>query len=364
MKKPIATVRTPFQNLKFLIILNKLLGLLSCKLVNGRFKESSVWGRGYCALWLLFHCAYSSYFYYTMYMATPAEKAEKLFALGIVRFSAFFISLLPYNYLGVFRSQDFIMFSEKLEAYDDKATALGHQRKDKHIFTWLYFAYTFSTIFIKTYNILNSSIPEGREMIVTQTFETVIPTICGTYCVFISAIFLDLIRQRFRHLNEVIVPYVSELPVTGLKGEITVYDVRYLHGVLIDSAGLINRMYGIGTLLTFGSILLEFISVIYLFITDVQDNATVILLDLLFQTIYLFAMYHCATYEANRVEERVLKYGLSFKNSKCRMDKIEMMLYFYHNRFTFTAAEFFIIDLTILLPIASTVSTYLTLIIN
>jgi len=108
MRKSIATVRTPFQNLKFLIILNKILGLLPCKLVNGRFKKSSVWDRGYCAFWLLFHCAYSSYYYYSTYMATPAEKAEKLFALNIVRFSLFFMSLLTYNYLGVFQSQDFI----------------------------------------------------------------------------------------------------------------------------------------------------------------------------------------------------------------------------------------------------------------
>ncbi|XP_012215855.2 uncharacterized protein [Linepithema humile] len=356
MTKSIAT--GPFQNLKFVIILNKLLGLLSCKLVNGRFKENSVWHRGYCALWLLFHCLYSVYFYLTMYTA----KAEELFILAIVRYSAYIFSLLPYNYLGAFRSQDFITFSEKLEAYDDKATTLGHQRKDKHIFTWLYFAYTLSTLFSKTYIIMNNSIPQGTVIILRQMFR-IISTISGTYCIFISAIFLDLIRQRFRHLNEVIVPHVSELPVTGSKDEITVYDVRYLHGVLIDSAELINRMYGIGTLLTFGSILLDFISLIYIFVTNDRVDVTITMLDLLFQTIYLFAMYHFAAYEANRVERLVLKYGLSFKNSKCRMDKIEMMLYFYHKRFTFTAAEFFVLDLTILLPIASTVSTYITLIL-
>jgi len=103
-----STGRTPFQNLKFLIMLHKLFGLLSCKLVNGRFKKSSVWGRGYCAFWFLLHCTYSSYYYYSKYMATPVEKAEKFFALRILRFSVFFISLLPYNYLGIFWSQDFI----------------------------------------------------------------------------------------------------------------------------------------------------------------------------------------------------------------------------------------------------------------
>jgi len=29
-----------------------------------------------------------------------------------------------------------------------------------------------------------------------------------------------------------------------------------------------------------------------------------------------------------------------------------MMLYFYHNRFTFTAAEFFVIDLMVLFPVS------------
>lgn len=108
MTKSTATIRTPFRNLKFLIMLNKSFGMLPCKLVNGRFEEGGVWGSGYCAFWLLLHCAYSNYYYYTMYMATPDVKAEKLFALGITRFTAFFISLLPYHYLGVFRTQDFI----------------------------------------------------------------------------------------------------------------------------------------------------------------------------------------------------------------------------------------------------------------
>lgn len=189
-----------------------------------------------------------------------------------------------------------LQFSEKLEAYDDKATALGHQRKDKHIFTWLHFVYTFSTIFIKTYHIINGSISQGTMIIIMHTFK-IVRIISGIHCVVINSIFLDLIRQRFRHLNEVIVPHVSELPVTGSVGEITVYDVRYLHSILIDSAELINRMYGVGTLFTFGCVLLEFITVIYIFLTDVQDNTTVILLDILFQTIYLFAMYHIATYE-------------------------------------------------------------------
>lgn len=162
---------------------------------------------------------------------------------------------------------------------------------------WLFFVYTFCTIIVKTYGIINGSIPQGTVEIVTQTFVNVVPTISGAYCVFITVIFLDLIRQRFRHLNQVIIPLVSEFPVTGAEGEITLYDVRYLHGMLLNSARLINEMYGINTLLTFGSILLEFISVIYLCIKNAQDNALVIILDLLFQTVYLFGMYHFATYE-------------------------------------------------------------------
>lgn len=158
---------------------------------------------------------------------------------------------------------------------------------------------------------MSGNLEGGTIAIVTTSFEFVVPIVCGTYCVFLTSIFLDLIRQRFRHLNEAIVPHVSQLPVKGLQGEITVYDVRYLHGVLIDSAKLIDALYGICTLITFGSILLEFVSVIYMFVKErTQENAMVTMLDLLFQVVYLFAMYHLTTYEVKTVHTRSQNSGL------------------------------------------------------
>ncbi|XP_011135470.1 uncharacterized protein LOC105180853 isoform X2 [Harpegnathos saltator] len=354
---------TPFQNLKFLIITKKTMGLISCKLVNGRLRPGSIWSRCYCALWILFHCSYTGMNHYRWYTMSSADTVGTLFFLNILRYDVFFVSLLPYHFVAVFRCRAITTFSDKLEAYDDKATILGHRRKDKYIFIWLCFAYTLVTLTMKTYYI-SVDIEQGTAALLRAIFEMIIPTIIGTYCVFITVIYLDLIRQRFRHLNETIVPHVSQLPVTGSPGEITVYDVRYLHGVLIDSAELINNLYGIGTLTTFSSILLEFVSVIYLFIDDIEDNnAMVTILDLFFQAIFLFTTYHCTTLEANRVEENIEKYGLSFQNAKCRMDKTEMMLYFYHARFCFTAAQFFILDLTLFLSIFSTVTTFITIII-
>ncbi|KAL6256922.1 hypothetical protein P5V15_011857 [Pogonomyrmex californicus] len=353
----------PFRNLRLTIMLNKILGLVSCKLVNGQFKPGSKWNCCFCMLWFLFHCWYTSVFYHLSYIAPPDVKNQNGFVLSIVRFSAFTVSLLPYHFVAAFRNKDFVKFSNKLLTYDEQATALGYQRKDKHIFIYLYFMYTLTTILFKSYFNFNDIMFSEIILVVTTVLHETIPTVVGTYCVFITCIFLDLIRQRFRHLNEIIVPQVSPLPVTGSQGEITVYQVRYLHGVLLDSADLINKLYGIGTLFTFGSILLECISVLYAFLTKAQKDGPVILMDLLFQIIFLFAMYHFTTYEANRVERRVIQYGLPFSNKKYRMDKIEMMLYFYHRRYAFTAAEFFVLDLTILLPIATTVTTYLTLLV-
>ncbi|XP_012523434.1 uncharacterized protein LOC105829264 isoform X1 [Monomorium pharaonis] len=352
----------PFRNLKLLIILNKVLGICSCKLVNGRLKPSSTWSCCVCMLWVLFHCSYMATYYYMKYNALPTEKVKTDFILTILRFSIYFISLLPYNFIAAFWSQDIVKMSDKLLTYDERVIALGHQRKDKHIFVYLYFMYTLVTLSWKSYYTIRDGISEGMVGIIT-ILQNIVLTIVGTYCVLVTCIFLDLIRQRFRHLNETIVPHVSQLPVTGSQSEITVYDVRYLHGVLLDSAELINTLYGIGTLLTFMSILLELVTAIYNIIKDMQEDEIVTMLDLLFQTIYLFAMYHFTTYEANRVEESVIKYGLSFSNKKCRMDKIEMMLYFYHRRYSFTAAEFFPLDVTIFLPIATAVITYLTLIV-
>jgi len=190
-----------------------------------------------------------------------------------------------------------LQLSDKLLTYDEQAIVLGYQRKDKHIFIYLFFVYTLVTISWQSYYDISSNISKGITGIIITMLQSIIPNIIGAYCVLISCIFLDLIRQRFHHLNEMIVPYVSELPVTGLQGEITVYDVRYLHGVLFDCARLINALYGIGTLFTFISILLELISVIYMFIKNMQENGLVLILNLLFQTIYLFAMYHFTTYE-------------------------------------------------------------------
>ncbi|XP_011700026.1 PREDICTED: uncharacterized protein LOC105457201 [Wasmannia auropunctata] len=351
----------PFRNLKVVIIINKVLGLLSCKLVNGRLRPSSTWSCRFCVIWGLYHCLYTGNYYYRMVMS-PTKKLKD-YALSIFRFTAFFVSLLPYYAVAAFWSKDLVKLSDKFLTYDEKAIALGHQRKDNHVFAYLFFIYTLVTLTWKGYLSISDAVSEGLMEVIAAMSEELVQNITGTYCIFITCIFLDLTRQRFRHLNEKIVPYVSQLPITGSQGEITVYDVRYLHGVLLDCANVINALYGFGTLITFMSILLEIVSVIYLSLKELQDDGPVQMMDLSFQTIYLIAMYHFTTYEANRVEERVIKYGLHFSNEKCRMDKIEMMLYFYHRRYSFTAAEFFPLDLTIILPVVTAVTTYLTLVV-
>lgn len=199
----------------------------------------------------------------------------------------------------MFRARS-LQLSDKLLAYDEQAITLGHQRRDKHIFTYIFFMYTVITISYKIY--YNNDIASQGIMKMLDIFGDLSFFITGAYCVLVTCIFLDLIRQRFHHLNEIIVPHISELPVTGSQNEITVYDVRYLHGMLLNGAVQINRLYGVGTLFIILSILLEFLSNIYSFIKDIQkgkdiqDNY-VVALDLLFQTIYLFAMYHFTTYE-------------------------------------------------------------------
>lgn len=127
--------------------------------------------------------------------------------------------------------------------------------------------------------------------------QNIIPEVTGTANILTTCIFLDLIRQRFRHLNEMIVPHVSKLPVTGSQGEITVYDVRHLHRMLLNGAEIINTLYGFSTLIIFMSLLLDIVTTIYLFMTNVQNDGPLNLLNLLFQTIYFPAMYHFTTHE-------------------------------------------------------------------
>ncbi|XP_029666280.1 uncharacterized protein LOC115237411 [Formica exsecta] len=298
MSKTILTLQTPFQNLKLITMINRIMGLLPCKLVNGRLKPSA-WNRFYCGLWILIHCAYSGMFYYDMYIAFLEKEAnKKMLIFDIVRFTVFIASLIPYNCVAAFQDQDFIKFSDKLETYDDKARALGYERKDKHKFIWLFFVLTTIDLIRKTYDSIDDSIPEGTTAIVKTIFEGVVPFVIGTYCVFITGIFLDLIGQRFHHLNETIIPHVSQLPITGSPGEITVYDVRYLHGMLLDSADQINRLFGIGIFFTSLSLLLEFVKNIYVLATKgIDDNEIITMLDLFFQAVYLYGMYHFVAYE-------------------------------------------------------------------
>lgn len=102
-------VRTPFQNIKSLVVLNKILGLISCKLTNGQFQQSTIWSRCFCALWILIHCAYFCVYMYKHFFATsPAEKAAKNFTLAFVRFSVFILSLIPYNYVAIFHDKEFV----------------------------------------------------------------------------------------------------------------------------------------------------------------------------------------------------------------------------------------------------------------
>lgn len=137
---------------------------------------------------------------------------------------------------------------------------------------------------------------------ILDTCQATMFDIIGTACILISCLFVDLVRQRFRHLNEMIIPHVSQLPVTGSQNEITVYNVRYLHGMLLDSAEQVNTIYGLGVLLTFISLLLDLVWYIYKFIKHTQkdedaEHIFTELLKLLIQTIYLLAMYHFTTYE-------------------------------------------------------------------
>ncbi|XP_050459545.1 uncharacterized protein LOC126855724 [Cataglyphis hispanica] len=304
-----STVQTPFQNLKFIAMINKIMGLLSCKLVNGRLKPSA-WGRFYCALWILIHCTYSALYYYDKYNVLLKEKAIKYIIFDIVRFTVFIISLIPYNCVAVFQEQDFIKFSDKLETYDDKARALGHERKDKHKLIWLYFVLTTIDLIRKTYDAINESISEGTMAIVKKVFDEVVPFIIGTYCILLTGTFLHLIGQRFRHLNETIIPHVSQLPVTGSPGEITVYDVRYLHNVLLDSAAQINSFYGIAIFFCSLSFLLEFVKNIYELVVDgIHEDEIITILDLLFQAVFLFGMYQFVTYEVN-MKSFAIKYFL------------------------------------------------------
>ncbi|XP_029173470.1 uncharacterized protein LOC114942303 [Nylanderia fulva] len=298
MPKTISTLQTPFQNLKFIAMLYRIMGLLSCKLIKGRLKPSAC-GRYYCASWILIHCAYSGVFYYDMYVLSLKEESEsKIIFFLILRFTAFIASLIPYNWVATFQDQDLVMFSNKLETYDDRARALGHERKDNHIFIWLFFVLTSGNLARKIYYAIWSKVADGTIEIIKIIFEEVVPFTVGTYCIYITGIFLDLIRQRFRHLNETIIPFVSQSPVIKSSGEITIYDVRCLHCVLIDSANLINKLYGIGSFLTSFSILIDFVAYTYGFATNGKDeNEVVAMLDLLFQAFYMYTMYHFVTYE-------------------------------------------------------------------
>ncbi|XP_070155154.1 uncharacterized protein [Polyergus mexicanus] len=363
MSKTISMLQTPFENLKLMVMVNRIMGLLSCKLVNGRLKRSA-WNRFYCGLWILIHCANLGVYYYDMYIEFLKKETIKMVIFNIVRFTVFIASLIPYNYVAAFLDQEFIKFSDKLETYDDKARVLGYERKDKHKFIWLFFVLVTINQIRKIYDCIDDKIPEGTTAIVKIIIDEVVPCVIGTYCVFVTGTFLDLIGQRFRHLNETIIPHVSQLPITGSPGEITVYDVRHLHGMLLDSADRINRLYGIAVFFTSLSILLEFVEHTYSLATKGIDSYDIITMwDIFFQTVYLYGMYHFVTYEANRVEDRVLKYGLSFRKKKCCMDEIEMMLYFYHRRYTFTAAEFFVLDLPILFSMFSTIVTFITILV-
>ncbi|XP_024879653.1 uncharacterized protein LOC112459664 [Temnothorax curvispinosus] len=185
-------------------------------------------------------------YYYERYIDTPIERTKKDKVLDILQSSMGFVSFAPYYIVAAFWSENFVKLSDKLLTYDEQAIALEYPRKDKHIFTYLFFVYTFIILSWESYYDVGNAILEGR------------------------------------------------------------------------SEGILE---GISFMLR-----------------NVVPNA-------------------------NRVEERVIKYGLPFSNKKCRMDKIEMMLYFYHRRYSFTAAEFFELDMTIFLPIATVVMTYLTLIV-
>lgn len=109
--KSTSPVKTPFQNLKFLIIINKIMGLISCKLVNGRLKPASLWNLCYCVSWILLHCSYTGVTYYKWCTMSHTNTTETLFFLNILRYNAFFVSLLPYHYAAVWHNGNIVKVS-------------------------------------------------------------------------------------------------------------------------------------------------------------------------------------------------------------------------------------------------------------
>lgn len=80
--------------------------------------------------------------------------------------------------------------------YDEKTTALRHQRKDKHIFTYLYFIYMLIAIIWKICICIRDD-NTSMGLVNWLVLNSIILTINGDYSVLTICIFLDLIRQPF-----------------------------------------------------------------------------------------------------------------------------------------------------------------------
>ncbi|KAL6256921.1 hypothetical protein P5V15_011856 [Pogonomyrmex californicus] len=353
-KQRFASDKTCAERIKLFLFFFKLCGLFVNELTAGRLKRCSwpIYSIG--ALWISSFISFSLYTTY-VYMIMKS---------GSIRLTGFYFKqFIGYTYLCInvitayFYQNHFIKFFDRLDSYDYEAVRMKNKRKDSLWVPWSMTFFMIVIILLIIYTIAKLTI---SELSVIFTLITDVHIFIMLVCSFLQMfLLLYLILERFKHLNKKIAPNVSWTEERRGPNAIKIMNVKIMHSLLYDAHRIFNDIYSIPLFLMFASLMMRIIANIFIFRLANASTAFSFIGPSIMLMLFMCTICHWTAEEANNIAIILSNRMTALVNSGKTTVKIDVLMYFLHNRVSFDAAGYFTINLPLFQSMIATLTTYI-----
>lgn len=154
-------------------------------------------------------------------------------------------------------------FFDRLATYDERVAELGHRRKDRYVGYWIFIAISIAFAIHATW--ADVQVSRDSTELAMKTMYMLLQSLTMLLSIFKYDLLVNLIYQRFRHLNESIIPRVSWTRDLAPKNMsyVSPDDVLRLHSVLLEASTIINETYSFIVLFWFANLFVSTVMQIY-----------------------------------------------------------------------------------------------------
>ncbi|XP_011632682.1 uncharacterized protein LOC105424252 [Pogonomyrmex barbatus] len=220
---------------------------------------------------------------------------------------------------------------------------MKNKRKDS---LWVPWSMTFFMIVIILLIIHTIAKLTISELSVIFTLITDVHIFIMLVCSFLQMfLLLYLILERFKHLNKKIAPNVSWTEERRGPNTIKIMNVKIMHSLLYDAHRIFNDIYSIPLFLMFASLMMRIIANIFIFRLANALTAFSFIGPSIMLMLFMCTICHWTAEEANNIAIILSNRMTALVNSGKTTVKIDVLMYFLHNRVSFDAAGYFAINL-------------------